>query len=56
MSCIDVTCFHRYQVGDQLVCWLHCLLEKLDDDLIELLLQRGVTPEELLYVNLSLRN
>lgn len=45
MTCVKITRFHSDQVLDQLIGWIHGLLEECDDDLVELLLQRRISPK-----------
>lgn len=53
MSSVDVASLHSYEVPDELVGRVHDLLEELNDDCMEFLLERGVSPEKLLVQELA---
>lgn len=48
MASVDVHRLHRYQVPDKLIRRIHDFLEERNDNLVELLLQLGISSEQLL--------
>jgi hypothetical protein len=53
VASVDVGGFHVDEIPDELVRWVHALLEEGDNNSVELLLEHGIAAEELLVQELA---